>query len=270
VGKRALLASTSHAGREHWAMEEIELQAGPHRPVHRVGNTVRRRPGWWTAAVHDLLRHLRDIGFDLAPAPLGSDEQGREVLSYIDGESGRGTWRFIVSDEGLVAFASMLRRFHDAVAGYRPSASAEWAYGRLPLREGELVCHGDFGPWNLVWREGAPVGILDWDLAYPGPPLDDVAYALVYSTPFRDDDHAIRWQAFPEPPDRRHRIGVFAEAYGIKTDGLVDAVIARQRKTADHTRLLKARGLLAPWTTTASVAQNDALADWSDTHRHLF
>jgi aminoglycoside phosphotransferase (APT) family kinase protein len=111
---------------------------------------------------------------------------------------------------------------------------------------------------------------VDWDLAYPGPPLDDVAYALAYSTPFRDDDHALRWQAQPGPPDRRRRIRVFAEAYGISTDGLVDAVIARQRKTADHSRILKARGLVAPWTTTASVAQNDELADWSDTHRSLF
>ena len=48
------------------------------------------------------------------------------------------------------------------------------------------------------------------------PALDDVAYALAYSTPFRDDDHAVRSQAFPEPPDRRHRISIFAEAYGIR------------------------------------------------------
>ena len=47
-------------------------------------------------------------------------------------------------------------------------------------------------------------------------------------------------------------------------------MIARQRKTADHTRILKARGLIAPWTTTASIAEDDALADWSDTHRNLF
>lgn len=251
-------------------VDEIELQAGPHRPVHRVGDTVRRRPGWWTAAVHDLLRYLNDSGFDLAPAPLGTDEQGREVLSYIEGESGRSTWPLIVGDYGLAAFASTLRRFHDAVAGYRPPADAEWAYGPLPLGNGELICHGDFGPWNLVWRDGVPVGIVDWDLAYPGPALDDVAYALAYSTPFRDDDHAVHSQAYLEPPDRRHRISVFAEAYGIRTDGLVDAVVARQRKTADHTRILRARGLVAPWTTTASIAQDDELAHWSDTHRHLF
>ena len=251
-------------------MDDVELQPGPHRPVHRVGDTVRRQAGWWTPAVHGLLRHLNEVGFALAPTPLGFDDDGREVLSYIDGESGRGTWPLIVSDEGLAAFAMALRDYHRAVASYRPPADADWAYGPRAIGPDELVCHGDFGPWNLVWREGQPVGILDWDLAYPGPTRDDVAYALVYSTPFRDDEHARLWQGFAHPPDRRHRIAVFADAYGISTDGLVDAVVERQRLTAAHTRILKARGLVARWTTTESVLANDELARWSDEHRHMF
>ena len=249
---------------------EIELQAGPHRPVHRVGDTVRRRAEWWTPAVHHLLGHLGNIGFDAAPRPLGLDDEGREVLTYLDGESGRESWPLLVPDEGLAAFARLLRRYHDAVAGYRPPADAEWAYGAMPMAPDDIVCHGDFGPWNLVWRAGRPIGIVDWDLAYPGPPLDDVAYALEYSVPFRDDEHAKRWQGFSEPPPRPHRLQVFAEAYGIATEGLVDAVVERQRKTAEHSQILKQRGLVAPWTTTASVAQNVEHARWSDEHRALF
>ncbi len=251
-------------------MDEVELQAGPYRPVHRVGDTVRRRPGWWTDAVHHLLRHLEDVGFELSPRVLGFDEQGREVLSYLDGASGRTTWGLIVDDDGLAAFALALRRYHDAVASYRPPDDLEWAYGALPLGDGQIICHGDFGPWNLVWRGAEPVGILDWDLAYPGPPLDDVAYALLYSAPIRDDDHAMRWQAFTEPPDRVHRIRVFAEAYGIATDGLADAVVARRWLTSQHSRVLKAGGLVAPWTTTASIEENDRLAEWAEANRHRF
>ena len=250
--------------------DEIELQAGPYRPVHRVGDTVRRRAEWWTPAVHDLLRYLEEVGFDAAPRPLGFDDQGREVLSFIEGESGRNTWPLVVPDEGLAAFAQLLRRYHDAVAGYRPPADADWAYGVQSMAPTDILCHGDFGPWNLVWRDGQPVGILDWDLAYPGPPLDDVAYALVYSVPFRTDEHAIEWQAFTEPPRRRHRIEVFAAAYGISPDGLADAAVARQYKTTGHSRILKERGLVAPWTTTWSIEQNDELARWSDEHRALF
>ena len=99
-----------------------------------------------------------------------STSEGREVLTYLDGESGRDTWPLVVPDDGLAAFARLLRRYHDAVAGYRPPDDTEWAYGALPMAATDVVCHGDFGGWNLVWRDGQPVGIVDWDLAYPGPP----------------------------------------------------------------------------------------------------
>jgi len=251
-------------------MEEVELQPGPHRPVHRVGDTVRRRPGWWTDAVHHLLRHLEEVGFDLSPRPLGFDEQGREVLTYLEGDSGRTTWPLIVDDAGLAAFGIALRRYHDAVASYRPPAGARWAYGQLPLGDGQIICHGDFGPWNLVWRDGRPVGILDWDLAYPGPAMDDVAYAVIYSAPIRDDEHAMAWQGFSEPPDRTHRIRVFADGYGIPAAGLADAAIARFRLTPQHSRILKAQGLVAPWTTTESIEQDDRRTEWAEANRHLF
>ncbi|MFE9500330.1 phosphotransferase [Streptomyces collinus] len=27
----------------------------------------------------------------------------------------------------------------------------------------EVICHGDFGPWNTVWRGAQPIGIIDWE-----------------------------------------------------------------------------------------------------------
>jgi len=49
---------------------------------------VIRDAGAWTPAVHALLRHLEDVGFAAAPRPVGSglDTDGREVLTFIDGE----------------------------------------------------------------------------------------------------------------------------------------------------------------------------------------
>jgi hypothetical protein len=236
----------------------------------RVGDTVRRLAGWWTPAVHHLLAHLHDIGFPYAPRPLGIDDESRDVLSFIAGESGRACRLRVIPDAGLAAYARLLRAYHDAVADYRPPPDADWAVGRLRLADGEVICHGDFGSWNLVWRGAEPVGIVDWDLAYPGPALDDVAYALVYSVPFRDDATAIAHFGFTEPPRRRHRLTTFAEAYGVDTAGLVDAVIARQWKYAAHLGVLHDRGLDAPWATTGSIHQAEQAAAWTEANRGLF
>lgn len=38
-----------------------------------------------------------------------------------------------------------------------------WADGSTRTGDAHtLVCHGDYGPWNLVWQGIKPVGILDW------------------------------------------------------------------------------------------------------------
>ena len=53
--------------------------------VVRVGDTVCRPAGPHTPAVHALLSYLQTVGFEGAPRPLGIDERGREILSFIEG-----------------------------------------------------------------------------------------------------------------------------------------------------------------------------------------
>lgn len=53
--------------------------------VMRIGSTVRRPAGPHTPAVRALLSYLHAAGFEGAPRPLGIDEDGREVLSFIPG-----------------------------------------------------------------------------------------------------------------------------------------------------------------------------------------
>ncbi len=52
----------------------------------RVGSTTRRPAHHRSAYVDALLQHLVDVGFDGATRPLGYDERGRQVLTFIDGE----------------------------------------------------------------------------------------------------------------------------------------------------------------------------------------
>jgi len=232
------------------------------------------RPAYpWTPTVHALLVHLTANGFDAVPCPIAIAD-GFETLSYIPGESGVSGWAKIVPEEGLRAFARFLRRYHDASVGFAlPSPSAPWAFRTGLAAPGEVICHGDFGTWNVVWRGDQPVGLLDFDFAEPGVPLLDVAYALQYAAPFCDDEESIRWHAYTEPPDRRRRIEVFAEAYGLSgTDGLVDAVIERQELDVHHVRSLAARGFepQRTWVRRGTLDDLKARVQWSREHRSLF
>ena len=250
---------------------ETDLQTSEHRRIVRVGDTVRRPAGWWTPAVQTLLQHLQDVGFPYSPRPGGIDSQGREVVSYIRGESGATGWHRIHSDKGLRRFASLLREYHDAVGDFRPSSDLEWAL--RPAEPDEVVCHNDFGPWNLVYDGDEPVGILDWDFAAPGPCGNDIAYALEYAVPFRDDATAQSWHHFTEVPDRRARLEVFADAYGLtSTVGLVDDVIARQHLTIAHVHELAERGLepQATWVRDGTLDDSRQVAGWAEENRAGF
>ncbi|MEU4246059.1 aminoglycoside phosphotransferase family protein [Amycolatopsis sp. NPDC026612] len=252
--------------------EEV-LQDQPHRRVVRIGDTVRRPVHPWTPAVHALLRHLADAGFPAAPRVLGIDDEGREVLTYLPGESGPDGWGKVVGEAGLAAFARLLRDYHDAVAGFRPAADLTWCTGTTAIGDGEVICHGDFGPWNTVWRGERPVGILDWDYARPAARIHDVAYALEYVAPFRDDAECLRNLRHPVPPDRRRRLELFAEAYGLtSTAGLVDAVLDVQRSVREEVRRAAARGHQpqARWAAEGYLDELAARFAWSRTHRHLF
>ncbi|HET6707093.1 aminoglycoside phosphotransferase family protein [Amycolatopsis sp.] len=247
------------------------LQDQPHRRVVRIGDTVRRPIYPWSPAIHALLRHLEAVGFPSTPRVLGVDEEGCEVLTYLEGESGPQGWAKVVDDAGLTGFARLLRDYHDAVADFRPSDELEWSTGEGG--SGEVICHGDFGPWNVVWQGGQPVGILDWDYARPGTRLHDVAYALEYVAPFRDDAECLRALRYPRPPDRRHRLELFAGAYGLtSTSGLVDAVIEVQRDGIEQVRRLAAAGHQpqVDWVASGLLAELANRVAWSEAHRHLF
>ena len=54
--------------------------------VVRVGDTVRYPAHPRSEFVDGLLRHLERVGFDGAPRALGYDVQGRQVLTFVEGE----------------------------------------------------------------------------------------------------------------------------------------------------------------------------------------
>ena len=187
--------------------------------IVRVGDTVRRPLRPFSLTVQAYLAHLRDAGFTGAPLPLGVDEQGREVLSFVPGEVAR--WplpREMAGDGVLVALARLVRALHEASAGWVPPPGAVWggspaSSGRVTERA-ELVSHRDYALGNVVFRDGLPVALIDFDLAMPTTRLYDIVNALWFWAPLRSGDPRDRPPALADA-GIPHRVGVFADAYGM-------------------------------------------------------
>jgi hypothetical protein len=253
-------------------MAEEILQRRQDRVLVRSGDVVRHPRHAWSEATRMLLQQLEAVGFPYSPRVVG-DQDGADLLTFIPGASGADGWVPVVEDAGVEAFAQLLHAYHQAVADWHPAVDPTWFDGSVGVGDpGQVVCHGDFGPWNVVWDGTTPVGLLDFEYARPGDPLEDVAYALEYVVPFRDDATCLRWHRFTEPPDRRRRLALFAEAYGLtSTDGLVDRVILRQHEQLEMVRRLADRGDRRQVDLVAKgyLAELADRIEWSVAHRQL-
>jgi hypothetical protein len=193
---------------------ETYLPGGSISGASRVGETVRRETGPWTPTIHALLNHLEAVGFAGSPRVLGIDERGREVLSYMEGDSATHPWPEALREAaGMRAMGGLIRAFHDAVRDFVPPEDAVFRVGQHRLASGEIVCHGDLGYWNTIWRDGEAVGIIDWDFAEPATPLRDLAQAAIYDVPLRADKHCFA-AGFEAVPDRRARLRALCDGYG--------------------------------------------------------
>jgi aminoglycoside phosphotransferase (APT) family kinase protein len=194
--------------------------------VVRVGDTVRRPVGPHTPAVHALLCHFERVGFDGAPRVHGIDDHGREILSFVEGEAALAP--VPADDETLAALGRLLRRMHDAQAGLVLPRDARWHDGPLRPPPGPLVCHNDLFPPNVILRDGAPVALIDWDLAAPAPLLYDIASAANFWVPLAHDARAERWGLVTDRHGERLRL--LCDAYGVNAEQrreLLDVVAHR-------------------------------------------
>ena len=113
---------------------EIPLKGGNmNGGVVRVGDTVRRPAGPWTPGVHALLAHLHAAGFNGAPKPLGIDERGREILTFVPGSiAWPGSFHLLDDDGQLRRAVRLIRDFHDVVAGFVPPPGTRWQHCFAP------------------------------------------------------------------------------------------------------------------------------------------
>jgi Ser/Thr protein kinase RdoA (MazF antagonist) len=163
--------------------------------------------------VHQLLVHLAANDWSGAPRFLGIDDEGREVLTYLDGHVpwSRDLEPGVRSDASLVRVARLVREFYDLTAGTALAGA------------GEVVCHNDLSPKNTVYRsDGAgprPIAFIDWDIAGPGERIHDVGHVC--------------WQFVglgpgADPVDAARRARLVCDGYGLgDRSGVVETILCR-------------------------------------------
>ena len=190
---------------------------------------MRRPTGPWTPTIHGYLHHLRAAGFTAAPEVLGIDQQGRESLRFIPGETLGDTidpdepkselatvrpWPSAMrSDRTLAEVGRLYGELHRVARGFRPDAP-KWREHELPMRDDEIVCHGDAGPWNVVYRDGHPIGLIDWDGARPDRPVNELAWVAWHFVPLGPEEH-VRASGFTGSFDGAGRLQLLCDAYGL-------------------------------------------------------
>jgi len=188
----------------------------------RRGDQLLRPMGSWSPAVHEYLRRLEASGFGGAPRLLGIDGD-REILTFIDGDvandpewqPGRGHRLppYARTEQALHGAARLIRALHEASACFRPAVTS-YRFRTAPPKNGEIVSHGDLGPWNTVYRDGIPVAFIDWDAAQPVRPLDDLAGAAWTFVPLAPP-RQLREAGFDPLPGLPARLRSFVDAYGL-------------------------------------------------------
>ncbi len=207
-------------------MTEEPLAGGNLNVVVRVGDTVRRTAGPWTPAVHSLLRHLEERGFDGAPRALGLDEQGREVLSFVAGET-PGVW----TEHGLAEAAALIRRFHDLCRDFGPPADAQWQR-MIGAPVGEIVCHNDLAPYNTVYRAALRSRSSTGTSRRPDRRSGISRYAAWRFVPFYAEIET----------DRPTRLRLLCDAYGLGADDRARLLATIERRIRCSLDTLEAWG----------------------------
>lgn len=85
-----------------------------------------------------------------------------------------------------------------------------------------MVSHNDPGPNNLVFRDERPVAFIDFDMAAPGEPLEDLGYmAWAWCISSKPDRQPAELQA--------RQVRRLADAYGLDREqiGLFSAILER-------------------------------------------
>ena len=134
-----------------------------------------------------------------------------------------------------------------------------------------MICHNDLFPPNVIFRDGSPVALIDWDLCAPASPLYDIASAANMWVPLAHDARAI---ALGLPPERRgKRLRLLCDGYGLDATEraeLLDVVAHRNRMGYEIHRLYGGELRLPGWCEMWDAGSGAEILErsaWFEAHR---
>lgn len=193
-------------------MENFEtLDGGREGKIKKHGDKVIRPANGWSLNVHRFLDFLIREGFYSVPKPYGFTENGEEILSYVAGTAYNYPLPDIfLKDEMISRSAELLKKYHESGKKYIKELRGDEKWMLSKVEPVEVMCHGDFAPYNVTLIDGKPVGIIDFDTLHPGPVLWDVAYAVYRWIPFTSPENPDHYDDIDE---QIRKVRVFMDAY---------------------------------------------------------
>ena len=189
------------------------LNGGREGKIAKEEDKVIRPGNVWTPYVQAFLSFMHENGFRNIPKPYGINESGMEIVSFVDGTVYNDSFPDeIKTDEVIIEVAKLLRRYHDIGEKYIQKLTGEEVW-MLPERSPvEVMCHGDFAPYNITFVDGHVHGIIDFDTLHPGPRIWDIVYAVYRWIPFVSPSNP---DYFGNLDEQIRRLKLFADVYGL-------------------------------------------------------
>lgn len=203
---------------------EIELKKGNMSKVYSDGNTVYRDLKPQSKTIHRLLLHLEKKGIQFIPYFLGLNDKNQEMLSFVEGETIEDypiQKAIQIKISTIQIAAKMLREYHDATVDFKSYPDDIWFLNYEGELQKEVICHNDFAPYNVTFKDNKPIGLIDFDTACPAPRIWDVAYAVYRFIPLSMeiyDPSIMKYRRYNKEIDSSERkllLNVFLEAYGM-------------------------------------------------------
>ncbi|MFS1513730.1 aminoglycoside phosphotransferase family protein [Chengkuizengella sp. SCS-71B] len=214
-----------------------ELTGGRIGKIHKIGETVVRPSNKWTKDIHCFLQFLHEEGVNFVPKPYGINEKEEEIISFMPGD----VFNYplpekLLTDSMIVSSSKLLLEFHKYSEKYvtRLTNDEQWMLSETyPI---EVMCHGDFAPYNVTVENNEATGIIDFDTLHPGPKMWDIAYAIYRWVPF--DYHG-------NLKEQIRKSKLFLDTYGVDSESknsFVGVLIKRLKSLIDFMRFEASNG----------------------------